>query len=254
MLHVAFDQGDKSLETLVFLHGIAATSRTWENMRYQIDYTKYRVIALDLLGFGKSPAPQGCNYTPEEHIHYINLTLDHLKVKQPFSLIGHSMGSLLSVDYTTRYPDRVKQMILVSPPIYLGDSLKQDSQTRMTTRFYKNVYDFFRSHSEFTIEGAKQVRSLLKLDDGIDVTDQNWRAFRLSLENTIEHQKTYQELVKIRIPITIIIGDLDEFAVKPAIKMVAKLPNVQLKQVPISDHIVSKRMAGVIKQAILEQG
>ncbi len=44
--------------TVVFLHGISATSETWRNTLRQLskdpDLTEVRIIALDLLGFGKS--------------------------------------------------------------------------------------------------------------------------------------------------------------------------------------------------------
>jgi len=60
LLHVAVDTG--SGPAVVMIHGIASSSVTFENVVPLIEGS-HRVIAIDLLGFGGSPAPDDAQYT-----------------------------------------------------------------------------------------------------------------------------------------------------------------------------------------------
>lgn len=248
-LEVALDTGGRDKPTLVFLHGIAATSRTWLPVEHELDYTKYRVIALDLLGFGDSPRPRGATYTPDEHAAYVRRTLLRLRVAMPVTLVGHSMGSIISVHYAYRWPAEVARMVLVSLPLYINDASAPRGVT-MWTDVYLNAYKFFRSHPQFTIGGAQTMRNLLRLADGIDVTEHDWDAFRLSLRNTIEHQHTYAELQHQSIPTTLIVGTQDEFVVTPALTLAAKMPHITLQKISGSDHVVGDKLARAIVTAL----
>ncbi|HXR44726.1 MAG TPA: alpha/beta fold hydrolase, partial [Pseudolysinimonas sp.] len=75
LLHVAADRG--SGPVVVLLHGIASSSVTFENVIPLLEPT-HRVIALDLLGFGESPAPPDAEYTLGEHAACVDRTLRSL--------------------------------------------------------------------------------------------------------------------------------------------------------------------------------
>lgn len=243
-LHVAFDGGNPKKPVVVFLHGIAATSRTWEPLEHKLDYEKYRVIALDLLGFGDSPIPQDCDYDTTTHVAYVHRTLKKLHIKKPFTLVGHSMGALIAVHYTTLHPNAVSRLFLVSMPLYIRDNIdKLSAAAKAQTSFYTSAYAFFRKHPRFTIDNAQRLRNLLRLADGIDIRDENWDAFRLSLQNTIEKQHTYSEIIKLTLPIHCLTGTLDEFSVRGSIKLISEQPNVTSELVPTTDHTVSGMMA-----------
>ncbi len=105
--------------TVVLLHGIFSSSRYWSKVRKLLE-DDYKVIAIDLLGFGNSPKPRKSQYDYEEHIDAINQTLKQYNVEEPFILIGHSMGALIALRYSTLYEDRVRQLVLTNMPIMLG--------------------------------------------------------------------------------------------------------------------------------------
>lgn len=254
-LHVALDSGGRSRPTIVFLHGIAATSRTWLQLEHRLDYATHRVVALDLLGCGGSPQAPDSDYTPDEHCAYIHRTIRSLGIKKPYMLVGHSMGALLSVHYMTMWSSEVSRAVLVGMPLYIKKSAnKKFGWTSLQNNFYEQAYAFFRAHPKFTVDGAQFVRKLLRLDDGIDITAQNWRAFSQSLKNTIENQQTYEELQQIAAPITMIYGSRDEFAVKGNVKLVAKQrPNITTKVVAGADHVVNKDMAKMIVEVLRDE-
>ena len=100
-------------ETLVFLAGLGGTTRYWEA---RLDSLKdnYRIVLVDILGFGRSPMPI-TKYTVELHIKYLENALSHLP---PFTMIGHSLGSLLTVAYAARHPEQVKNIAAISLPYF----------------------------------------------------------------------------------------------------------------------------------------
>ena len=53
--------------TIVLLHGLGNNYKSWTFALKHLDYTKERVVALDLLGFGDAPKPKNHRYTKEDH-------------------------------------------------------------------------------------------------------------------------------------------------------------------------------------------
>jgi pimeloyl-ACP methyl ester carboxylesterase len=104
--------------TVVLLHGYMASSRYWQRTTTSLA-ADHRVIAIDLLGFGKSPKPACSRYDYEAQLASINATLATLDVSEPFILVGHSMGALLALRFTRQYGERVEKLVLANMPIFL---------------------------------------------------------------------------------------------------------------------------------------
>ncbi len=243
LLYVAYDVGDKHKQTIVLLHGIASTSNTWENIINELKPDKYRVIELDLLGFGQSPKPKSLDYDVKDHIKSVHKTLNKLKVKKPFQIVGHSMGAIIAAHYYTTYPTEIKRMFLLGPPIYVKDDESQSIFTKTRTDLYLDAYKFLSNNKKFTISNSQLIRKLLSIKDGIDVNEENWDSFRLSLMNTTVKQNTYKEIIDAKIPVSIIYGTLDEFLIPESIDKLAEFQHVTVKKLIAVDHIIGKRFA-----------
>jgi len=95
---------------LLLIHGLGASLEWWQ---FNVDSLsrKYRVIALDFLGFGYSTKvlrEYSLTYTSEFLISF----LDALKIDKA-SLIGNSMGGLISLSTAIQYPERIEKLVLV---------------------------------------------------------------------------------------------------------------------------------------------
>ncbi len=113
LLHVGTDVG--AGEVLILLHGIESSSSYWDNIVPELS-KKYRVITIDLLGFGESPKPRNIAYDLEDQVTWLKRTLDSMGIKR-ISMLGHSLGALIAMAYSATYPNEVRKLYLVSPVI-----------------------------------------------------------------------------------------------------------------------------------------
>lgn len=250
-LFVSVDSGDRHLPTIVLLHGIAATSKTYENLVNIIDTSKYRVIALDLLGFGQSPKPKNIRYSVDDHIWAIQNTLNKLGVKKPFVLAGHSMGSIIAAHYTHLYPHNVRKLFLLSLPLYkTSDKSPQTIISRKQTDVYLAIFDYMAQQKDITIKVSQKIKKYLKINDGMDVSSETWNSFRLSLKNTVVNQNTYEDISSITCPIKIIYGTLDSFLVMANIDNLADNSNIRITKIVGAHHSINHKFAAEIYNQI----
>lgn len=246
-LHVAFDTGNGP--PVVLLHGIASSSVTFQFL-VPLIATHHRVIAIDLLGFGRSPAPESATFTIDDHVSAVAGTIAALRLKEPFVLVGHSMGSIIATRYAARNPRRLQKLVLVSPPVYIPPAAVGDWRDRTTMDFYLRLYDFLRNNKEFTIAAAANLARLSPIKNLLDVSEANWRAFALSLQNAIQTQTTVSDLAAVRVPVEMVYGALDPLLASAGIRILEQLRNVRVHRVEVSDHIIRPRMARVLAAAI----
>lgn len=247
LLHVATDTGSGT--PVVMIHGIASSSVTFERLIPLVE-PYHRVIAIDLLGFGQSPAPADAEYTIAEHAAALSRTISALKLREPFVLVGHSMGSLIAARYAATNSRRLRKVVLVSPPVYLPTATIGDSRDRAAQGLYFRAYEYLRENKDFTILAAGTLARLSPIKNLLEVSERNWRAFVLSLQNSIETQTTVTDLASVRVPVEVVYGSLDPFLAPSGLRVVEQLRNVTSHRVEGGDHVIRPRMARVIATAI----
>lgn len=214
---------------VVFLHGIASSSITWRHVIPLIS-DSHRAITLDLLGFGDSPKPAWQEYTLDEHAAAVARTIRALKLKEPVTLVGHSMGSLIAVAVAKQYPKLVSRLVLCSAPIYLsGDMQKVYEANRSSDRYINNayfkIYESIRSSPEFTLKSAQRIMNFAADATSFRLDENTWYSFQKSLKNSIEAQTTYADMLELKLPVDCIYGSLDVFVSGKYLNQIAKQNN-----------------------------
>lgn len=250
-LHVARDEGEGPV--VVFLHGIASSSLTWTYVVPALS-DRYRCVCIDLLGFGGSPIPETAEYTLKEHVAAVARTIGALRLKEPFILVGHSMGSLIATRYAARNPKRVKRLVLVSPPIYVNPDALSDDRDRLVQDFYLRAYRYIRENRDFTLRNGGIVGRLLEIPKVMDINERTWVPFVKSLEHTIESQTTIADLAALRMPVEIVTGTFDEFTSPGGIRIAERLRGVTVTRVRSADHVIGKRLARAVAAAVDDDG
>jgi pimeloyl-ACP methyl ester carboxylesterase len=247
LLHVANDVG--SGPVVVFIHGIASSSITWTNV-IPLLAPGHRCITIDLLGFGGSPAPLDAQYTLPEHVAALARTIRSLRLREPFVLVGHSMGGLIAPRYAARHPRRVRGLVLVSPPIYTAPSALSEERDRVVQQFYLSAYRWLRENREFTIRNGGIIGDMLAIPRAMDINERTWEPFVKSLEHTIESQTTISDLAAVRVPVEIVYGDLDEFSSPGGMRIASRLRGVTVTRVRGATHLIGKRLARAVARAV----
>lgn len=232
----------------MLVHGIASSSVSFENVVPLLD-ADHRVVAIDLMGFGGSPAPPDARFTLDEHVDALGRTLTSLRLPRPFVLVGHSMGSLIVSRYAARHGRDLAGVVLVSPPIYLPPEIVGDPVDRAAMTLYRRAYEFLRHHPRFTIRNAALLARLSPIRNVLEVSETNWEAFVLSLERAIESQTAITDIAATEVPIEVVYGTLDPFLVPGALRIVGRMRHVTMHRVEAGDHLIRKRMARVVATA-----
>ena len=100
-------------ETLLLIHGFAANKDNWTRVSKYLT-PHFKVIALDLIGFGESDKPESVGYSIMEQMERVREFADSLNLKS-FHLGGSSMGGNISAAFAATYPKYVKSLWLVAP-------------------------------------------------------------------------------------------------------------------------------------------
>lgn len=100
MHYIEYGQGDP----ILFLHGNPASIYIWRNV-IPLLRTKGRVVAVDLVGFGKSGKPD-IEYRFADHAAYLEAFIAALGLEN-ITLVMHDWGSALGFDYAARHPNNV---------------------------------------------------------------------------------------------------------------------------------------------------
>lgn len=234
---------------MVLLHGIASSSVTFANVVPLIT-DSHRVVALDLLGFGESPMPEAATYTVEEHAAAVLRTLRKLRLREPVVLVGHSMGALIAIRIAATAPRRVGKLVVVSPPVYVTPDAVGDWRDRAALGAYLRVYDYLRNNKQFTMRAAAGLARLSPIKNLLEVSERNWTPFVLSLEHAIESQTTVSDLARVRAQIELVYGSIDPFLAPAGIMLAESMRRVTAHRVDGGDHVIRKRMARVVAEAI----
>ncbi len=175
--------------TVVLLHGIASDSNSFKGLLSYFETVKslrdIRFIAFDFLGSGKSESSDRLNYDFKDQLKALNNSIKKSEIKTPLVIVAHSMGTMITARYVSLHKKTVKELVLVSPPIYLESEVKDPA-------FAKAMDDF---------------RKLVEYKKG-DVV--KTKAFENEIKYIISNPKNYDYFKKISCPTTIIYGELDK--------------------------------------------
>lgn len=107
------DGGKPEHVPIVFVHSLAGNGGQWA---LQLDHLRRRrrAVSLDLRGHGESDPAEDGNYSIAGLAADVEAVADQLGLRR-FILAGHSLGSVVAIEYASRHPERVAGLLLVDP-------------------------------------------------------------------------------------------------------------------------------------------
>lgn len=247
-LHVSFDNGVLRRPVIVFVHGIGSSGAMWQQVMTHIEaYGHLRLIGVDLLGFGESPKPDYAAYTVQDHAKALAVTLRKRGIRR-CAIVGHSLGSLVAIEFAKQHPGKVDFLILGSPPFYT----RQDSKTWWPTRddMYRSLYQNIRKRRERTLKLGRFIGEKLRPNRGFMLNEEILPAFMKTLEKSIEQQTSLQDAEQLKIPVSVIYGSYDPVIIFKNIRQLKRANNhVQTRRVA-AGHEINQRYVTALEEEI----
>jgi pimeloyl-ACP methyl ester carboxylesterase len=105
------DWGDRSAPPLLLVHGGLDHGRSWDHLAQALR-TRFHVVAPDLRGHGESDWARGSSYSLADHVYDLTGLVKFLSFEK-VSIVGHSMGGMVSLTYSGAFPEKVSQLVVL---------------------------------------------------------------------------------------------------------------------------------------------
>ncbi len=116
------DEGDPGAEVVLMLHGEPTWCYLYRKMIPLVTAAGLRVVAPDLVGFGRSDKPADpAYYTYERHVAWMHgLLLSHLDLSE-ITLVAQDWGGLVGLRLAAGNPDRFARIVAANTALPTGD-------------------------------------------------------------------------------------------------------------------------------------
>jgi len=259
------DEGTGS-KTIILIHGLASNAGFW---RYNISELakEYRVIAIDLPGYGRSQKADKFAYSMPFFANSVYQMIGELKLGKVV-LVGHSMGGQIGLTLALNHPEVLDRLILAAPagfePFGRGEGdwlksvitiegVKTTSEEGIRRNLASNFYNW-RDDLEWMVEERARMAKAKEFDDFAYTVTRSVAA--------MVDQPTVKKLDKISLPVTIIHGEFDGLIPNPYLHpgvtedvylaAVGNLPNYKIVTIPDAGHMIQIEKPEAFTAAVLE--
>ena len=248
--------GNEDAPAVILVHGFSTPKFVWNQVTPELVNAGFQVITFDHLGRGYSDRPQG----PYDSNLYRQELLDVIKgleLQAPVSLVGYSMGGANVIDFTAEYPDQVKQLILIAPAGYMGNSGSLSALAKpiigdyIATVFGKKYA--VKSIREEVSSGAAPAEMLPLFEQ-----QASYRGYTNALLSTLRHypmgemSERYQVVGQANIPVHAIWGTADQVVPYCGLaEMAEDVPQLTSTTLDEGNHNITYARAQEVTQAIL---
>lgn len=205
---------------LLLVHGLASNAGFWRYNVPDLRAAGYRVIAVDLPGYGKSGKAYATPYGMIFYAQTLDALLDHLDVSTA-AVVGHSMGSQIAMTMVLEGNPRVKKLVLLSPagierfkdgegrwlkgavtPEFVINTPEDRIRVNLTSNFYNWCDDL-----EWMVEERARMAK-----------DPDFERFAYAVSRCVTamiDEPVWQRLGSINVPVTIVVGENDNLIPNP---------------------------------------
>ena len=224
-------------EPLLFIHGLGSSIQDWES---QIPYftERYRVVALDLRGHGKSDKPPG-PYSSKLFADDIAALMKSIGLG-PAHVVGLSLGGFIACQLAVDRGELVRTLVVVnSVPDLPRETLRDRFRIRSTILLRQLIVRFFGMRAL----GRFLSKKLFPRDDQEELRQtviarwaENDKHAYLSSLATVPTWNLEHRLNSITCPTCLISGEHDFFPLELKEAYAQKMPDARLVVIPNSGH------------------
>ena len=251
--------------TLVFLHGVGGNWTVW---RKEIEYFQkngFSTLTLDLRGHGESGSPEEFE---KYKLHYFSRDLHRLlKARRVdnFTLIGHSLGGAVAINYIMRYKDIFPSSLILidTASTFPFDHNRLLNMNPYTTNFLRFIANHKLTKDEHFFHFGDIDLSFKGISENLHLISHLFhltplRTMVKALDNLeyyiFNNQKRIDKALKnLKIPTLIIAGEKDDIVPPKYSKQIKKLKkDAELKIVKGAHHKIIIEKAKEVNRAIMK--
>ena len=226
------------------MHGSGLSHIVWSLHEQFYVSQGFNVLAVDLPGHGNSDGP--ALKSIQEISDWVKLLMESVKIKK-IIIVGHSQGSLVGIDFASRYPNLVSSLVLVAGSyklpvnqdlIDLAEAGDDKAILLMMKWGYEGSKAFIGGNPvKKIINSTREIREILAVD--------------LNACNNYKDGK--DSLEKINCPTLCIFGDLDKMVpLEIGNKMVTMIKNSEKKVINNCGHMIIFEKAFEMRKIVKE--
>lgn len=262
---VSYVDAGSGPQTVLLVHGLASNAGFW---RYNIGELArhFRVIALDLPGYGKSQKGVYA-YDMKFYAETIRKLLNDLNIDK-VNFVGHSMGGQIGMTLAIEHPEMIDKLILLDPAgieafergegnwlrsVVTVEGVKLTNEEAIRRNLALNFYTW-DDRLEWMVEERTRMAKAKEFDDFA-------YAVVRSVHGMLE-QPTSKKLEKISRPTLIAYGKYDGLIPNPYLHPgfpsdvfeagAKRIPNCTLVEIPAAGHMVQIEQSELVNKTILD--
>ncbi len=254
MMHVRVS-GPSDAPTVILIHGVASHLQTWDDWVSALE-RKHRIVRFDLPGAGLSPPDRTDDYTDARAIALIGALMDDLNIEDA-AFIGNSLGGRIAWSFAAARPDRVNQLILVSPDGFASDDFEYGTAPDVPVagsliRYSLPKWVLGRGLRSAYADPAKLDRQTLQRYYDLLHGEGTRRALLQRMRQTVL-EPPEQRLETIQVPVLLIWGEDDQIIpIENAAKFQAAMNDVSLLRLPGVGHLPQEEAPDAAIDQILD--
>ena len=239
---------DVNKPSIILIHGSGLTHIVWSLHEQFYASQGYNVLSIDLPGHGSSEGPS--LVTIESMSDWIKSLMEVLNISK-ITIVGHSQGCLVGIDFASRYPNLIKNLVLAAGSykmpvnqdlIDFAEAGDEKAVLLMMKWGYEGSKAFIGGNPvKKIINSSRDIIEILSVD--LNACN-NYKAGKESLE-------------RINCPTLCIYGDLDKMVpLKIGNKMSELIKNSETKVIANCGHMIifekAFEMRNIVKEFILK--
>ncbi|WP_060678977.1 alpha/beta fold hydrolase [Virgibacillus halodenitrificans] len=229
---------------ILLLHGFVSSTYTFHQLMPLLK-EKFSVIAIDLIGFGKSEKSTSFIYSYANYAKLIKECMDYFDIKK-ISIAGHSMGGQIALYTAKQYPEKIDRLVLLASSGYLPRAKK-----RLIFVSYLPFFHLFARRHVQKQGVASTLKNVLynqeyitpELIDayGAPLKEKNFYKALIRLLRYREGDLNQEALNQIKQPTLLIWGKEDKVvSLRVGMQLEKDLPHATLISYPDTGHLVTE--------------
>ncbi len=235
---------DEEKSSILLIHGSGLTHIVWSLHEQFYASQGFNILSVDLPGHGNSEGPSLKSI--EEISDWVKSLMNVLDIKK-IIIIGHSQGCLVGIDFASRYPNLINDLVLVAGSYKMP--VNQD------------LIDYAEAGDEKVIllmmkwgyEGSKAFIGGNPVKKIINSSREIREVLAVDLNACNNYKSGKESLEKINCPTLCIFGDLDKMVpLEVGNKMASMIKNSEKKIINNCGHMIIFEKAFEMRKIVKE--